>query len=227
LAEQLVLALAEAEPPSFANFVAGPNAEALAALAEAAAARAPVSIVLWGGEGTGKTHLLRAFAAASGGRYVAAASGLDADIDASAVAIDDVDRSDARGQARLFTLYNAIRARGGAFVATLRTPPARVALRDDLRTRLAWGLTFELRALADQDKPAALIAHARQLGLTLGDDVIAYLLAHGRRDMRTLLSTLAALDRHSLSTHRAITVPLLRDWMARQSAPPARGEDAG
>jgi hypothetical protein len=35
------------------------------------------------------------------------------------------------------------------------------------------------------------------------------------------LSTLAALDRHSLSTHRAITVPLLRDWMARQ-APASR-----
>jgi DnaA family protein len=103
------------------------------------------------------------------------------------------------------------------------SPPARVALRDDLRTRLGWGLTFELRALADADKPAALLAHARQLGITLGDDVIAYLLAHGRRDMRTLLSTLAALDRHSLSTHRAITVPLLRDWMARNAPAPASG----
>jgi hypothetical protein len=41
--------------------------------------------------------------------------------------------------------------------------------------------------------------------------------------MRTLLSTLAALDRHSLSTHRAITVPLLRDWMARNAPAPASG----
>jgi DnaA family protein len=221
LAEQLVLALAAAEPPSFANFVVGANGEAVAALAAAAAGRAPGSIVLWGAEGSGRTHLLRAFAAAAGARHVACAAALDDDIDVRAVAIDDADRSDAAGQARLFTLYNAIRARGGTFVAAMDAPPARVALRDDLRTRLGWGLTFELRALADADKPAALIAHARQRGITLGDDVIAYLLAHGRRDMRTLLSTLAALDRHSLSTHRAITVPLLRDWMARQ-APASR-----
>jgi len=46
--------------------------------------------------------------------------------------------------------------------------------------------------------------------------VIAYLLAHGRRDMTTLLATLAALDRHSLATKRAITVPLLRDWLQRE-----------
>ena len=47
------------------------------------------------------------------------------------------------------------------------------------------------------------------------DDVIAYLLAHGRRDMPALLSTLAALDRHSLAAKRPITVPLLRDWLQR------------
>ena len=43
--------------------------------------------------------------------------------------------------------------------------------------------------------------------------MIAYLLAHGRRDMPTLVATLAALDRHSLATKRPITVPLLRDWL--------------
>ncbi len=33
--------------------------------------------------------------------------------------------------------------------------------------------------------------------------------------MAALLSALAALDRHSLSTKRPITVPLLRDWLQR------------
>jgi hypothetical protein len=31
--------------------------------------------------------------------------------------------------------------------------------------------------------------------------------------MATLVSTLAALDRRSLATHRAVTVPLLREWL--------------
>ena len=38
MAEQLVLVLVEEEPPAFANFVAGPNAEAIAALTRAASA---------------------------------------------------------------------------------------------------------------------------------------------------------------------------------------------
>jgi len=46
--------------------------------------------------------------------------------------------------------------------------------------------------------------------------VIAYLLAHGRRDMPSLVATLAALDRHSLAVKRAVTVPLLREWLQRE-----------
>ena len=34
--------------------------------------------------------------------------------------------------------------------------------------------------------------------------------------MTALCTTLAALDRHSLATKRAITVPLLRDWLQRE-----------
>jgi len=224
LAEQLVFALVEAEPPTFANFVAGPNAETIAALARAASARGGEAITLWGAEGAGKSHLLRAFvaAAADAGRsahYVAAPADADAADAAECVAIDQVDRADADAEARLFTLFNAVRAREGQWVAAMRLPAARSALRDDLRTRLGWGLTFEVRALDDADKPGALMAYARQRGFELGDDVIAYLLAHGRRDMRSLTATLAALDRYSLSTRRAVSVSLLRDWMASPRLP--------
>jgi len=46
--------------------------------------------------------------------------------------------------------------------------------------------------------------------------VIDYLLRHGRRDMRSLLATLAALDRKSLATKRAITVPMIKDWLQQE-----------
>lgn len=225
MSEQLVLALVEAEAPAFSNYVAGPNAEAMTTLVRAASGTIGDGVLLWGAEGAGKTHLLRAYVAAAqaGGRdarYFASPADVAAGDALAAVAVDDVDRADAAAEAKLFTLFNAVRARGGTFVAAARLPAARLALRDDLRTRLGWGLTLEIRLLADADKAAALIAHARQRGFDLGDDVIAYLLAHGRRDMRSLTSTLAALDRHSLSTRRAITVPLLRAWMATASLPP-------
>ena len=54
--------------------------------------------------------------------------------------------------------------------------------------------------------------------------MIAYLLAHGRRDMTTLIATLAALDRYSLAAKRPITVPLLRKWLQREFALPAADE---
>jgi DnaA family protein len=115
----------------------------------------------------------------------------------------------------LFTLLNALAASGGQWVACAQAPPARLALRDDLRTRLALGLVLEVMPLADADKPLALETYARERGFRLSADVIAYLLAHGRRDMPSLVTTLAALDRHSLATQRSVTIPLLRDWLQR------------
>jgi DnaA family protein len=225
MTEQLVFELAPPEPPAFANFVTGRNAEALAALAALASGhgREP-GVVLWGANGVGKTHLLRATvaAAAAAGRaavYAAEPGALASDPQVLArsalVAVDRVEAAGADAQARLFTLYNALRAAGGALLVAADAAPARLPLRDDLRSRLGWGLVFEVLPLADEEKPAALVAWARLRGLALSDDVVAYLLAHGRRDMASLLATLTALDRHSLATRRAITVPLVRDWLQR------------
>ena len=116
----------------------------------------------------------------------------------------------------LFTLYNALRANGGHLVAASQVPLAALPLRADIHSRLAWGLVYEVVPLRDEDKAAALLDYARRRGFSLSADVVAYLFAHGRRDMTALCATLAALDRHSLATRRAITVPLLRDWLQRE-----------
>lgn len=225
--EQLVFELAAPESPSFANFLPGRNAEALAAVrALASGAPAETGIVLWGAPGSGKTHLLRAAVDTVVGRgatalYLAdpgALAGVDPGHAASLtlVAVDGFESVSPDAQARLFTVYNGLRERGGRLLVASRLSLAMPGLRDDLRTRLGWGLVFELLPLADADKPAALVAYARQRGFRLGDDVIHYLLRHGRRDMAALLATLGALDRHSLATRRPITVALLRDWLRRQ-----------
>jgi DnaA family protein len=225
--EQLIFDLADVEPPSFVNFLPGRNVELLAVLDRVAAGElAEPAVLLWGAPGTGKTHLLKATASAAAMRGMATRSiadpgeltAIDPEVLATQalVTVDALDRADAEAQARLFTLFNAMRARGGRLVAASRTPPAALQVREDLRTRLGWGLVYEVAALADADKPAALLAYARQRGFGLSDDVIGYLLAHARRDMPTLLRTLSSLDRHSLATKRAITVPLVRDWMQRE-----------
>ena len=115
--------------------------------------------------------------------------------------------------AGIFTLYNRLKDRGGHLLAASRTPLVALPLREDLRTRLGWGLVYEVLPLSDDDKPEAMAAFARQRGFVLSPDVIDYLLRHGRRDMPSLLATLAALDRASLSAKRPITVPLLKTWL--------------
>jgi DnaA family protein len=224
---QLTFDLAPPQPPSFASFLAGANAEAIASLQRSARGEpSDVAVVLWGGPGAGKTHLLRATVAMAQalGRPAAfvsdpgALSAQDPEQLAgnALVAIDHVAAADAAAQARLFTLFNALAARRGSLVAASDAPPALVALREDLRTRLSSGLVFEIRPLADADKPAALAAYARRRGIRLPADVVDYLLAHGRRDMGALLAAVAALDRLSLAAKRPITVPLVRDWLQRQ-----------
>ncbi len=222
--EQLVFALAQPGPPTFASFVVGSNAEAVALLSHAAHYGSRDAIVIWGGAGAGKTHLLHAAVAAAGeaGREAtfvdaagdtADASAINAADTADFVAVDALQHASALTQARLFTLFNRLRERGGTFVAAAALPPARIALRDDLRTRMGSGVVLELRTLDDSDKPAALAAYAEERGLRLPDDVIAYLLTHGRRDMPALVATLGALDAYSLSRKRPLTLPLLREWM--------------
>ena len=220
--EQLIFELATPEPPTFANFLPGPNRELVAALARVANGDATeTGLVLWGPPGVGKTHLLRATAAVAEARrpvrFWPDTVALPSDLPppSALVLVDAVDQADAAAQGRLFTLYNALKATGGALVAAAELPPARMPLRDDVRSRLGWGLVYEVFALADEDKPAALETYARSRGFTLGDDVIAYLLAHGRRDMTSLVSTLAALDRHSLASKRPITMALVREWLQR------------
>ncbi|MEP7085316.1 MAG: DnaA/Hda family protein, partial [Betaproteobacteria bacterium] len=128
-------------------------------------------------------------------------------------AIEDIDALSPPAQGRLFTLYNACRDAGAQLLMSARVPPALAPLRDDLRTRVGWGLVLELKPLNDADKPAALAAYASQHGFRLSGEVIDFLLTRARRDMGALLATLRALDRHSLSTKRPVTIPLVKELL--------------
>ena len=51
---------------------------------------------------------------------------------------------------------------------------------------------------------------AEERGFALGDDVLAWLLAHFSRDLGRLIALLDRLDRHSLAEHKRITIPFVR-----------------
>jgi DnaA family protein len=208
--EQLALGLLQPGSQSLDNFVPGRNAEALAVARQLAAGRGPQLVYLWGPTGCGRTHLLVALGGAPGVPDWRGAAAL--------YAVDDVQRLDAPEQARLFALLNQVRADAGArLIAAGDQPPARLPLREDVRTRLAWGLALALEPLSEQEKADALRAQLAQRGVRVAPDLVAYMLSHLPRDMRTLAAAVEALDAYALQQGRALTVPLLRAWLRAQA----------
>lgn len=214
--QQLVLELAPAPAPILENFFPGPNAAAVAAVRDALSGGERV-VYLWGEPGSGRTHLLRAAAAAARAQGLATLYSGAPHTELSllggctALAVDDVHRLDAGAQAALFDAFNLILQNRGCLFAAGAAPVASLALRDDLRTRLGSGLSLRMLPLTDAEKAAALACHAAQRGMRLAPDIIAYVLTHCRRDMGTQIALLDALDRYSLEHKRAVTLPLLRE----------------
>jgi len=225
--KQLALDLTPAPSPTLENFVVGRNAELAQNLLLLGSGIARERFVyLWGVVGCGRSHLLKATVAAmrragSSAAYVACAPGVRLPEGAEGmdcVALDDVDTLAADQQLAAFHLYNALRERRCALLAAGAAPPVQLPLREDLVTRLSWGLVYQVHALTDEEKALALTDQAARRGFNLAPEVCDFLLTRGRRDMPSLLAMLDALDRYSLETKRPVTVPLVRDLLAEIQA---------
>ena len=220
--KQLVLDLGADQAQSLDSFEVGQNAE-LAHLMHQFAERTSREhfAYLWGEAAAGKTHLLQALAATANSRYIAFDAPDSAFVyspEISLYLLDDCNLLSGQAQIDAFALFNQIREHGAYMVSTGPVPPAVLPVREDLRTRMGWGLIYQIHGLSDDEKIAALTHAAESRGLTLSASVLPYLLSHFKRDMRSLSTMLDALDQYSLETQRPVTLPLLRDLLL-QSEP--------
>ena len=199
--KQLLLDIQPPARPTFENFIAGRNAEALHSLDLALKGNESARFIyLWGEPGSGKSHLAVAY------QY----------LNNQAIVVDDVQLLDDAAQIKLFNTYNELRNNtdfGKTLVVTGNAAPMQMNLRDDLATRLAWGLTYQLQPLSDEEKALALMSHADARGMRLPTEVITYCLHYLQRDLPTLISTINALDEWSLITKKPVTVPMLRQLL--------------
>jgi len=225
---QLVLDLSLPAQPTLDNFVIGRNTELIQVLRDMLAPKPQERFVyVWGSPGSGRSHLLKAMVDAFRRQHLSASyicCSQDSEIASAtelpdALAMDDVERLSGNSQIALFNLYNHIREGPGVLLVSGATPPAQLNLREDLVTRLGWGLVFQVQGLNDEEKMQALKTHAKNRGFELPQDAADYLLRHGRRDMPSLLAVLNALDNYSLRTKRPVTLPLLREIMQAQLFP--------
>lgn len=220
---QLALPLQLADHAVFASFLPKGNEELIAALIAVANSSSGSGCWIWGSGASGKTHLLQAVCERAGDRSVYvplamladAGPGLIDGLDSrELVCIDDLHEvvGDPAWERALFTLYNDLLASGGQMIVAARMAPRECPIDlPDLASRMSQLTTYNVQALADADRSAALQLRARHRGLELPDETARYLISRSRRDMASLYGLLDTLDREALRAKRRLTVPFVRD----------------
>jgi len=222
---QIPLQLEPRRDSRFEDFVNGPNRAVVESLRHMPDEPGS-NIFLFGGEGSGKTHLLNALCYETrerqGRAFYLSLKRLPKDAVASLqglekldlVCVDDlhVIAGDEAWEEALFHCFNRIRkANGRLLVSSQKRLSALNLGLPDLASRLAWGLRLPLMPLEDHDKLAVIDLHSKALGFSLPEDVQQYLLKHQNRSMTVLIQTVENLHQAALIHKRKITVPLARE----------------
>lgn len=223
---QLALSLTLPDNALLDTYYPGNNFQALEQVKKAAKGQDEFFIYLWGSEGAGCSHLLQG------------ACGLASDFNRSAmylplaqlhpqgpgvlsaleqldlVCIDDIQAiaGNKEWEEALFHLYNRIRdtKRAHCIIAGARAPKNAGIQLPDLQSRLAWGVTYHLHPLGDEDKFKALQLRAKMRGLELPEDVGNFILRRAARNMGELYHLLELLDEAAMKAKRRLTIPFVK-----------------
>lgn len=217
---QLIFDFAAHDYPSFDKFLGTENAELVYVLQH----KHDPFIYVWGEEGAGKSHLLQAWVAQAleagkNAAYIDAASMplTDAAFEAEYLAVDQVEKLGNEEQALLFSIFNRFRNNGKGFLLLgSEYTPQQLVIREDLRTRMAYCLVYEVKPLTDPEKIDALANMAAARQVTVDSEIFEYLLKHWRRDMDSLMMMLDTLDNYAVTMGKRIPLPLLRQLLKQQ-----------
>lgn len=223
---QLPLGLRLKDEATFANFYLGSNAETIAELKKSASGEGERMVYLCSSRGQGRSHLLQAACHQAHQQqrtsvYLPLAnlqnytpevlSGLES---LSLICIDDLQAiaGQLAWEEAIFHLYNRARDAGQCLIVAANDLPQLIGLQlPDLTSRLSWGIVYQLHALSDEEKIAALTMRAEHRGMTLSEETAKYILTHCPRHMGTLIAALDALDNASLAAQRRLTIPFVKE----------------
>ena len=231
--QQLNLALSLADDTLFDNFfsaVQTPRQQALSSLKAlfdaGSASQAGNNILLWGGPGSGLTHLLQAacHAAVAAGQRIQylpleamanypaqdVLQGLDG---CQLLCLDNLQAVVGlpAWEEALFHLYNDVMAADGRLLISANAAPRALSIQlPDLESRLAASTVFQLPAYSEEEKAAIVQFRATRLGLLMGPDALSFLMNRAPRDLHALIDHLHRLDTFALQHQSKATIPLMK-----------------
>lgn len=222
---QLPLNFSTHQLASLEDYVVGDNKEALFQLFS------PDNkvIYLWATGKLGKTHLLSSLIAEAFEKKQAAAfiplsqkDSLDPMMlnnleQNQLVCLDDIDAiaGNEDWEIALFHFYNKMKQANHKLVVSGHNNALNSNFDlPDLRSRLQWGLTYELKPLDDTEIIKVLQQRAQNQSFHLSHEVVLYLLNQVSRDLDTLIRLLEDLSTNSLSQHRKLTIPFVKSQLA-------------
>lgn len=225
LEHQLSLEVRLRDDATLNNFLALPKMQPLVAALQGQMDPAGESVIyLYGPAGVGKSHLLQASCHEAGVeaiylplsdlRQYRAQDLLQGVERLDRICIDDIHvvLGDANWEQALFNLYNDARQRGCRLIVSGDAAPRALAVNlEDLRSRLSWGIVYQLTPQEDEDKEAILQFRASRRGLSLTPGVAAYIVSRAPRAMDQLLQVLETLDKASLTEKRALSIPFVKE----------------
>jgi len=169
-------------------------------------------IILVGPIGSGKSHLVHVWAADTGAQIIAATDlavgAADKLAEHSFLVIEDVNQIAGIDdcETALFHLYNLVAAAGGKLLLTADSPPAHwEMILPDLKSRV---LSMDLVALDAPDDgllAALLVKLFKDRQISVGPDLIGYLVARMDRSAASAQVLVQALDALALAQKRPVT----------------------
>lgn len=221
---QLTLEVRLRDEATFENYLAAPAVRPLMPALEAQLKPDGEAIIyLCGPQGAGKSHLLQSACHLAGERALylpldemrgyTPEDVLQGVETLGLVCLDDIHAvlGDEAWELALFNAFNRAREAGCRLLVAGNAAPRRLAVElPDLRSRLGWGIVYQLPAAGDEEKVEILRFRATRRGLSLPAEVARYIVSRSPRALEQLLAQLDVLDRISLAEHRALSIPFVK-----------------
>jgi len=203
------------------NFVG--NKELLDCIHQFYVNKSPVEIYVYGAQGFGKTHVLqgavlKALSDNQNAIYIDCNDSLPEHIldsidQLNLISLDNVDVIKNDNQDFFFDLYNRARQAKVSILVSGSNMPTDLSVMKDLKTRLSLAAVYKLEELKDELTMSVLNNQMSERNLTIDSKVYEYLFKYYSRDVKILLSAMGQLDRASLQSKKAISIPFVKKML--------------